>query len=347
MRQEHIICVDDEEGILVALRQQLMPFEQECDIDLAQSGQEALDLIDELTKDDEQVVMVIADQIMPGMTGVELLEKIYEQHPDTINILLTGQAGLDAVVRAINNAGLHRYISKPWDEADLQLTVGTLLSKYRLRRENVRLLKDLKNTNAELKKLNVELEVRVEQRTRELEEANQRLSTLAITDGLTGTYNHRHFHERLNMEVERSGRTNLPLALLMIDVDKFKNYNDRFGHPAGDEVLRRVAGLLSEGRRVNDVVTRYGGEEFAILLIDTPRKAAKAVAEQMRKQIAAEKFIAQPGGEVAHVTISIGVAVCPDEAKTPNELLMRADSALYRAKRKGRNRVEAMDDGGD
>ena len=111
--RDHIICVDDEEGILTALRQQLVRFEDQCEIDLARSGQEALELMEELEQDSEDVAMVIADQIMPGMKGVELLEEVHRRKPDSTKILLTGQAGLNAVVQAINKAGLNRFIAKP------------------------------------------------------------------------------------------------------------------------------------------------------------------------------------------------------------------------------------------
>jgi diguanylate cyclase (GGDEF)-like protein len=355
--RDHIICVDDEEGILTALRQQLVRFEEEWEIDLARSAQEALDLIKELELDSEAVAMVIADQIMPGMKGVELLEEVHRRHPRSIKILLTGQAGIDAVVQAINRAGLDHYIAKPWDEQDLRLTVDSLLVNYRLLHENQRLLDDLKDKNEELLKLNWELDTRVKDRTQALEEAkgglevanrrladaNQRLAQLAITDGLTGLYNHRYFHERLANEVERSNRTGLPLSLLMIDVDNFKHYNDLNGHPAGDTVLRTVSQILSEGRRLNDAVARYGGEEFAVLLVDTPSDAAANLAEQLRARVEQEVFIngeAQPGG---HLTISLGVASYPDHALTAHGLVESADTALYRAKNTGRNRVEAAD----
>ncbi len=339
--RDHIICVDDEEGILTALRQQLVRFEDECEIDLARSGQEALELMEELEQDSEQVAMVIADQIMPGMKGVELLEEVHRRHPESTKILLTGQAGLNAVVQAINKAGLNRFIAKPWDEYDLRLTVTSLLSKYRLARENRLLVEHLKDKNEELTQLNRDLEQRVTARTAELAEANRRLEQLAITDGLTGLRNHRYFHERLASEVERSHRSGHPLSLLMIDVDHFKHYNDRNGHPAGDSVLRGVDSILADGRRLNDVVARYGGEEFAILLVDTPRAAACGLAETLRRRVEQQGFdhaAGQPGGRL---TISVGVATCPDHAGTPAELVQSADTALYRAKNAGRNRVEA------
>src|SRR5262245_11775047 len=177
--------------------------------------------------------------------------------------------------------------------------------------------------------MNVVLETKVSERTRELAEANSRLAQLAVTDGLTGLYNHRHFHERLALEVERSVRNGLPLSLLMIDVDHFKVYNDRHGHPAGDELLRRLAHLLGDGRRANDFVARYGGEEFAIVLVDTPKLTAAQLAERLRERVAAtlSQQVPNPGDEV--LSISVGVASFPDDAADSEALVRAADAALY------------------
>ena len=160
--REHILCVDDEEGILAALRQQLSArFGDECDIAVAKNAREALELIDDLQQDGEQLAVVIADQIMPGMKGVELLEEVHRRSPKTVKILLTGQAGLDAVVYAINKAALDQYIPKPWDEPDLRLTIQNLLSRFRLERERQVLLVELREKNDELANLNSSLEEKV------------------------------------------------------------------------------------------------------------------------------------------------------------------------------------------
>lgn len=337
----HIICVDDDEAILHVLRQQLAPFEETHEIDLATSGKEALELVEELDRDGEPVALVIADQIMPGMKGVQLLEEIHKRHPETSKVLLTGQAGLDAVVYAINHAGLNRYLGKPWDEPDLRLTAESLLSRYQLAREKLCLIERLRRKNDELTALNSDLENRVEARTQQLAAANERLERLAITDGLTEKFNHRYFHERVVLETERSGRNKSPLSLLMIDVDLFKHFNDTHGHLAGDGALKRVAALLSEDRRVNDVVARYGGEEFAVLLLDTPRRAALMVAEQIRERVASSRAPEFLGDRL---TISLGVATCPDDAQEGEALVDAADKALYRAKGLGRNRVAVAEE---
>ncbi len=340
LARETILCVDDEEVVLSALQQQLdARFGNECEIALAQSGKDALELVDELQREGEPLAVIIADQIMPGMQGVELLEQVHRRSPLTTKILLTGQAGLDAVVAAINRAKLNYYIPKPWDEASLHLVVENLLRQFRLMVENRRLIDDLQGKNQALLDMNRELEAKVSERTSELAEANSRLGQLAVTDGLTGLYNHRHFHERLTLEVERSARNGLPLSLLMIDVDHFKQYNDNNGHPAGDEVLRQLSHLMGDGRRANDFVARYGGEEFGIVLVDTPKLTAAQVAEKLRERVATYPFefgSTQPSGTLS---ISVGVASFPDDASDTEILVRQADSALYAAKHGGRNCV--------
>ncbi|MCB9574867.1 MAG: response regulator, partial [Kofleriaceae bacterium] len=153
--RETILCVDDEEGVLNALRLQLgQRFGHECDIATATSGVEALELLDELEHDGERIAVVIADQIMPGMKGVDLLEAVDRRLPSTTKILLTGQAGLDAVVSAINRAHLNHYIHKPWDEANLHLAVENLLRQYRLQAENRALIATLSSKNQALIEMN-------------------------------------------------------------------------------------------------------------------------------------------------------------------------------------------------
>ena len=186
-----------------------------------------------------------------------------------------------------------------------------------------------------------ELEQQVRDRTEALQRANEQLAALAVTDSLTGLSNRRHFDERLGVEWSRARRQGTPLALLMIDVDFFKPYNDRYGHPAGDDCLARVAGVLQgHARRGGDFVARYGGEEFVMIAPDTPMDKALVFAQELCRAVAAAQWPHEksPWG---HVTVSVGVAVCvPDADGSAEGLLRRADAALYRAKKNGRNRAE-------
>jgi diguanylate cyclase (GGDEF)-like protein len=189
------------------------------------------------------------------------------------------------------------------------------------------------------------LEQLVAARTAQLEESNRKLEALSTTDGLTGVRNRRGFDAALAAEWRRAARTGQTLALIMLDVDHFKKYNDLYGHQAGDACLRRVAELItSHGRRTTDLVARYGGEEFALLSASTNAADAygTAAAICVELQRLALPHAASPFGVV---TISVGVAVlAPGEANSPELLVQRADEALYSAKQKGRNQaLLAMD----
>ncbi len=170
---------------------------------------------------------------------------------------------------------------------------------------------------------------------------NRTLVTLARRDGLTGLSNRRHFDELLSQEFRRARRQELPLALIMIDIDHFKKYNDSYGHPAGDETLRRVASAVeSTLRRPGDHAARYGGEEMAALLPATDLDSGHLIAERIRAAVAAEA-IPHGGSPMGLVTVSVGVAaVLPLQRDDMAETLLKAaDQALYRAKSEGRNRV--------
>jgi GGDEF domain-containing protein len=201
----------------------------------------------------------------------------------------------------------------------------------------------------------------------------RRVQDQAITDGLTGLFNHRYFYERLEQEIARARRYGTPVSLLMIDLDDFKAFNDRHGHLAGDAVLREMAKVLgSELRAKLDIAARYGGEEFAVILPNTPMLAAtdvqmemdlsgkltkagdadsppapghprgaEEVAERIRRRIGATHFTGSDGGRLSRLTVSIGVAVFPHRTSSPEDLVGTADAALYKAKRAGKNRVES------
>lgn len=157
-------------------------------------------------------------------------------------------------------------------------------------------------------------------------------------DGLTGLYNHAHLWERLEQEVARAKRYNQPIAMLMIDIDNFKAYNDLYGHPHGDLVLTEMAGILQNQRRSSDIAARYGGEEFTLILPQTGAAGAQAAAERIRKAIAAHRFALV--AERQHtVTVSIGCAASEEGYISPQDLVDVADHAMYEAKREGKNRT--------
>ncbi len=165
----------------------------------------------------------------------------------------------------------------------------------------------------------------------------EKVQTLAVTDGLTGVYVRRHLVERLEGEVRRSKRFGYKLSFLMIDIDHFKRFNDEYGHLVGDVVLKKVAETIRKNIREIDLVGRYGGEEFGVLLIETDEAGAFFVAERMRRAIEEKMFIAYD--ETLKVTISIGCSAFSQSINDVSLIVDAADSALYQAKRQGRNRV--------
>lgn len=168
----------------------------------------------------------------------------------------------------------------------------------------------------------------------------QEKSRLAITDGLTGLFNHKHFHESLTAEIGRARRYGHPLSLILVDIDNFKAYNDAWGHQSGDALLRVLADLLRRAARANDLVARYGGEEFAILLPQANKTEAFAFAERLCRTVERQRCEGEevlPGGRL---TVSIGVAAYPEDVLSAPALVQCADQALYRAKHQGRNQVQ-------
>ncbi|HVT69452.1 MAG TPA: diguanylate cyclase, partial [Trebonia sp.] len=183
------------------------------------------------------------------------------------------------------------------------------------------------------------LERKVSERTQALEDANRALSVLSTTDALTQLPNRRYFDITLGAEWRRVTRSRSPFAVVMVDVDHFKRYNDRYGHPAGDTCLRLVAAALNAGRRAGDTACRYGGEEFALILPDTDQAGALRLAERLRAAVA-ELIIDTPRDGPSRITISAGLAAhLPGSAATAADVVAAADRELYAAKRAGRNTV--------
>ena len=276
----------------------------------ATNGEEALASVA-----DQPPHLILLDVMMPGMDGREVARRIKEDDslPFIPIILVTALSETEHIVQGLNT-GADDYIAKPYHFQELEARVRAMLRIKRLQDEL-----DLKN--------------------RELEVANKRLKKLSITDGLTELFNHRHVHELLRDEFERSRRSEEPLAVVMIDLDRFKAVNDTYGHPTGDVVLFETARILKETAREIDMVGRYGGEEFIGILPNTSEEEGARFAERVRAAVEAHVF--RDEQTELRMTCSSGVASFPAEAvEAPEELLKNADAALYLAKESGRNRVE-------
>ncbi len=257
--------------------------------------------------------IILLDLILPGLDGYEVCRwlKLDDTAKGIPVIMLTVKKDLSDKISGLQ-IGADDYLPKPYNELEL----------------NARIYASLRT-----KALQDELRMK----NRQLEELLDKVNYMAITDALTGLYNRRKFHDTLAGEFERARRYKTPFSLVMIDIDHFKRINDDHGHNAGDVVLKQVSSLLLKSVREIDTASRFGGEEFMVILPSTDSPSAKIVAERMRDMIASFPFqdINRP------ITVSIGIAGMPDERIRNEDLMIRcADIALYRAKQSGRNRVE-------
>lgn len=296
-----VLVIDDDEEFLTMIK--LLLSLNKFDVEVANSGMAGFDKMEHFNYD-----LVLLDVMMPHMSGFDVLKKIRnnEKFFDIPVILLTAKSEKEDIIEGIN-AGANDYITKPFETEILVAKMKGLIK--------------LRELQEEIKQKNIMLE------------------TLAITDGLTGAYNHRYFYKRLNEEFQRAKRYGAYLSLIMIDIDFFKSINDKYGHLVGDAVLSELSKLLQENIRKHDVCARYGGEEFALLLPHTNYEGAVREAERLRSTIEKHKFShMERAGEV---TISLGGVTYPhNDVNKPEDLVKLADEALYVAKNSGRNRVE-------
>ena len=209
-------------------------------------------------------------------------------------------------------------------------------------------LQQVTRREKELARLVAERTAQLLERTAQLETANAALEELAALDPMTGLFNRRRFDVFLQQEWQRSNRSRLPLSLVMVDIDHFKQFNDLYGHPAGDDCIKKVVEVIRDAaNRVTDLGCRYGGEEFAIILAETPAAGARAVAEFIRREV---ELLAIPHDLQPQkvVTVSTGVATKDGDRypRTP-DLIDACDKALYRSKNEGRNRTRTDVIGGE
>jgi diguanylate cyclase (GGDEF)-like protein len=253
--------------------------------------------------------LAILDRRLPDMDGMILCQEL-KANPEFKTryvIMLTGEDEQEDKVEGLD-LGADDYITKPFQYPEL-------LARIRAAKRIIDLRKELLETN-------------------------KRLERLSITDGLTRLYNHRYFQDALSRAFEESQRYGRPLSLAIIDLDFFKKVNDTHGHAVGDEVLKAVSGIFQDSIRSTDVAARYGGEEFAVMMPETESEAAFTFAEQIRVFIESTAIETQTGP--LHVTVSVGVGSVPHaKIRSAKELIVAADKALYRAKRGGRNQVQA------
>lgn len=308
-----ILVVDDDYEIRLGLEEILKEAGYNCKS--CDTGQEALEKIKE-----ELFHMLIVDLNLGDMEGVEVIKRAKEYFPETMTILITGAPSVESVVGALKS-GTFDYIIKPLHFEDVLARIKIGWEKYKQAVLVKQLLQNLRIT------------------TFELEKFNKQLSTLAVTDYLTSLYNHRYIMEALSREYSKVERFHRSLAVLLLDLDHFKSVNDRYGHQAGDAVLVELGSLLKKSARSMDVVGRYGGEEFCIILPEINSDGAMAIGERILQTIAKKPFKI---GEDLYINITASFGVCGTDVggvHSIHVLLNCADKALYEAKARGRNRV--------
>lgn len=268
---------------------------------ISSSAEEALQLLKTTL-----VNVVITDAVLPDKNGLELTDLI-KQNYDIDVIVMTGYSGTYSYEEAINK-GASDLVLKPVRFEELLLRLNRVIKERQLNKERIQIL--------------------------------GRLEKLAITDGLTKLYNLRHFYNQLEIEIDRCNRYGHSLALLLLDIDHFKVYNDTYGHLEGDKVLVRLGQIINSCLRTMDSAYRYGGEEFTIILPETSGGEANNVATRLKTAVELECFLPEPG-KIYTITISIG-ATEYDNDEEVSEFILRADKAMYKSKATGRNKISSL-----
>jgi diguanylate cyclase (GGDEF)-like protein len=305
-----IVIVEDDSVSRLVLRRAL----EDLNFEVAgfEDGAEAWDYLRS-----NEAHVVITDWMMPGVDGLDLCRRVRlrgVQGPYVYVILLTSRNSRDDRLKSLQ-AGADDILTKPLDRAEL-------FARLNVARRIVSMEEQLRSRSIELERMHAELERR-----------NVLLAEIASCDGLTGLKNHRFFRESLEAQFSLARWRGAPLSVVMLDVDQFKSFNDSFGHPAGDEVLREVAKILRSCVRDHDVVARYGGEEFAVLLPSTDVDDSRSLGNRLRDSIQHYSWELRP------ITISLGISTSTPKIPRAAALIELADRSLYQSKAEGRNRV--------
>ena len=277
-----------------------------------------------------KIDLVLSDMNLPDGTGLELLVSLLERRPDLPVVLVTAESILENAIAAIRK-GAYDYVLKAGDYLfAIPVIVEKNMALWGIKQENARLNAKLTQT---LEQVNV--------KNKQLEQAVQQLQTMAATDPLTGLANRRAFNQALARTFADAHRHHHDLSVIMVDMDHFKRLNDTLGHQRGDEVLQAVAHCMEASCRKSDVIGRFGGDEFVVVLPQTDPQLATQVAQRIFDSFTNHLSHTEQGKAAAacKVTLSMGVAcLSQTNPQNPDQLLAQADHALYRAKQQGKSR---------
>ena len=322
LRNEHgnpvVLLIDDQPIIAEGVRRLLSDYE-EIEFHYCSDPKKAIGVAQKV-----RPTVILQDMVMPDVDGITLV-KFFRGHPQTRNIpIIVLSSNEDPEGKSLAfGSGATDYLVKLPDKIEL-------VARIRAHSKGYLSLLERDEAYRELRKLK-----------QELERSNTQLKHLSSIDGLTGVANRRHFDERLLEETQRGLRERTSLAIVLLDIDYFKPYNDNYGHQMGDTCLREVAQALSHSlRRPSDFIARYGGEEFVAILPATDMDGARVVAESLRAEIDALELTHEHSKMSDHVTVSVGyAALVPLSMEDGTLLVSAADQGLYDAKRAGRNRI--------
>jgi len=316
----HVMVVEDDPVQLRSISKQVTDAGHR--VTIAVDGKEALHLALETNPD-----VVITDWIMPEMDGLELCRSLRQERfgRELYLIIVTSNEEEEYLVEAFE-AGADDYLVKP-------LLPRPLLARIRAATRIIDLQREVQQERKQIRHMTAELAV-----------ANRKLEEAALTDALTGLHNRRYFSKRFKQEWAALSRQGGSLACMLLDIDRFKNINDTFGHDVGDSVLKEVATTLQNAMRETDILCRYGGEEFIVLCTNTDHKGAARGAERLRKIIANRMRRGAFEQFENSITVSIGVASYNNEMQNKDQLIKAADQGLYKAKELGRNQIYCIDE---
>ena len=317
-----IISVEASESDFKKISNCLKNFTQ-LDLTRVKSIKEALALLN-----DSPVDLILSEYFLPDGNGIDILRSLNDSKLEIPVVIITGQ-GNETVASEVIDEGAYDYLPKnKISKKSLFRSITNTVEKFGLEKE----IKISQGKLAEMSSLE-----------KEMKQAQIQLAEMSTRDELTGLYNRRYFIESLERELARAKRYKRNLGFCMIDLDKFKYINDTYGHLAGDMTLSNIGRMFDDHFRQGDLICRYGGEEFAVILPDTSLKSAMAVCERLRKKVLSHKF--KYNSSDFSISISIGVAMYNNLVhKSSNELVSAADQALYRAKKEGRNSVRYFSD---
>jgi len=333
-QKRSLMIVDDEPGNTELLAR---AFRQDFDVHVFGDPGQALSQVESL-----RPAVIIADQRMPQMSGVQFLERTLPHSPDSIRVLVTGFPDVETAVQSINRAGVFRFYSKPLEMEALHAAVASAVDERKLQDENRRLTDELARAHEMLLKHAADLEVEVGRRTHELEESNRQLRDLVGRDTLTGLWDLRTFMEALPRATEQADRSGDSVVVAISSVGGIIEFNELNGYLAGDQLLREIARLcMSEPYEGPGkvLIARYGGRRFDYLFSGTVPAQAKGYLERMRSKIAATVFLGAERIHPERINLSVGMSIYPSDASNHAELLMHASAAARAAEESGGNRV--------